>query len=150
MISSDAFTLPMPRGLREQASGMSWGTVIDTFAPRSGPWELRGWECRQSHDRTRRRLGQAHEFRATLALGGREFITTATAGGPVGALTAMLYEHGVLVETLEFHQAAAGESIATFVRGGNGIVDRWAMGLSADATQSALEAIIACTNRLGG
>lgn len=150
MIFSDAPTIPMPRGLREQANGMSWDTVLHTFAPRTGPWELRSWECRAAHDHTRRRLGQAHEFRATLALGEREFITTATAGGPIGALTAMLHEHGVLVETLEFHQAAAGESIATFLRGGNGILDRWAIGLSADATQSALEAIIACANRLGG
>ena len=60
----------------------------------------------------------------------------------------MLYDRGVAVELLKFHQVAAGDGIATFVRGTDGSADEWAMGLSEDATQSALRAMIACANRL--
>jgi hypothetical protein len=34
------------------------------------------------------------------------------------------------------------------VHGTNGSADEWAMGMSDDATQSALRAMIACANRL--
>jgi hypothetical protein len=67
---------------------------------------------------------QARSFRATLALGDRTETATAQASGPVAALT------------------------ATFVRGGDGHNNQWAMGWAQDATESALFAVIACANRL--
>ena len=93
---------------------------------------------------------QAQTFRATLALGDRIETATATATGPVAALTAMLYEHGVAVEMLRFHQLRSDDTTATFIQGSDGCRAEWAMGCSEDPTQSALSAVIACANRLYG
>src|SRR6185437_11910590 len=106
------------------------------------------WECADA-ERTTARLGP-RTFRATLALGDRIETTTATATGPVAALTAMLYEHGVAVEMLRFHQLQSDDTTATFIQGTNGCRAEWAMGCSADRTESALSAVIACANRLYG
>ena len=72
----------------------------------------------------------------------------AAASGPVAALTAMLYERGIALEMLKFHQSTSIDGITTFVHGTDGNRDEWAMGLSDDATQSALRAVVACANRL--
>ena len=93
---------------------------------------------------------QPQTFRATLALGDRIEIATATATGPVAALTAMLYDHGVAVEMLRFHQLQSDDTTATFIQGTDGCRAEWAMGCSEDPTQSALSAVIACANRLYG
>ncbi len=88
------------------------------------------------------------DIQATLALGDRIETATATANGPVAALTAMLYEHGVAVEMLRFHQLQSDDTTATFIQGTDGARAEWAMGCSQDPTQSALSAVIACANRL--
>jgi len=41
-----------------------------------------------------------------------------------------------------------GSNGATFVMGSNGASTEWAMGWSEESTQSALQAVIACANRL--
>ena len=43
-------------------------------------------------------------YQATLAIGDRISTASAAASGPVAALTAMLYEHGIAVEMTAFHQ----------------------------------------------
>jgi hypothetical protein len=60
----------------------------------------------------------------------------------------MLYERGVAMEMLRFHQLEADGHTATFIQGSDGRRAEWAMGWSDDATQSALRAVIACANRL--
>ncbi|MDT5398290.1 MAG: hypothetical protein QOK33_1521, partial [Mycobacterium sp.] len=87
-------------------------------------------------------------YQATIAIGDRISTSTAAATGPVAALTAMLYDRGVAVETLKFHQLRADGGVATFIHGTDGARDEWAMGWALDATQSALRAVIACANRL--
>src|SRR6185312_16914161 len=82
--------IALPRGLREDADTMSWSTFTATYAPSAGPLRLGHWECADA-ERTTARLGP-RTFRATLALGDRIETATATATGPVAALTAMLYE----------------------------------------------------------
>jgi hypothetical protein len=124
---------------------MSWSTFTATYAPSTGPLCLGHWECTDAGRPAR--LG-TRTFRATLALGDRVETTTATATGPVAALTAMLYEHGVAVEMLRFHQLQSNDMTATFIRGTDGCRAEWAMGCSGDPTQSALSAVIACANRL--
>lgn len=42
----------------------------------------------------------------------------------------------------------SGGHTATFVMGSNGTSTEWAMGWSEESTQSALQAVIACANRL--
>jgi hypothetical protein len=137
--------VPLPRGLREDADTMSWTTFTATYAPDTGPLRLGNWE---SADVAIGRGPQPQTFRATLALGDRIETATASATGPVAALTAMLYDRGVAVEMLRFHQLQSGDTTATFIRGTDGCRAEWAMGCSQDPTRSALSAVIACANRL--
>ena len=118
--------LPLPRGLREDADTMSWSTFTATYAPSAGPLRLGQWHCTDT-DRRATRLG-TRTFQATLALGDRIETATATATGPVAALTAMLYEHGVSVEMLRFHQLQSDDTTATFIRAPTaaGPSGRWA------------------------
>ena len=142
--------IPLPRGIREDADTMSWSTFTATYAPSAGPLRLGHWECTDT-DRPATRLGpQGRTFRATLGFGDRIETATATATGPVAALTAMLYDHGIAVEMLKFHQLRSDDTTATFIQGSDGCRAEWAMGCAEDATQSALHAVIACANRLYG
>lgn len=127
---------------------MSFDEFRATYASTSGPVRLGQWECTDGY-RPATQIGpQARNYRATIAVGDRISTATAAASGPVAALTAMLYDRGVPVELLKFHQMNSEDGIATFVRGTDGSADEWAMGLSDDAIQSALRAVIACANRL--
>lgn len=140
---ADFFDAPLPRGLRDLAGEMSWDDVAATFGSSAGPVHLRHWEhAEHTHGR------QAHTYRATIAIGDRVAASSATASGPLGALTAMLYERGISVEMLNFHQRRAGGQTATFIRGTDGVATEWAIGWSECANQSALRAVIACANRL--
>jgi hypothetical protein len=142
--------IPLPRALREDADTMSWSAFTATYAPSAGPLRLGHWECADA-DRPATRLGpQPRRFRATLAVGDRIETATATATGPVAALTEMLHAHGLAVEMLRFHQLTADDKTATFIHGTDGCRAEWAMGVSEDPTQSALSAVIACANRLYG
>jgi hypothetical protein len=125
---------------------MTWKTFTATYAPNTGPLRLGQWEC-TDHECAATRFG-ARNFRATLALGDRIETATATATGPVAALTAMLHDRGLAVEMLRFHQLTSDDTTATFIHGSDGCRAEWAMGCSTDSTQSALAAVIACANRL--
>ncbi len=139
---------PMPRGLRQEADTMSFEAFHDEYASSSGPLRLGNWECTDAA-RSSTRLGpQARNYQATLAVGDHISTSSAAASGPVGALTAMLYDRGIAVEMTAFHQLPAGEHTVTFVRGCDGARSQWAMGWADDPTQSALRAVIACANRL--
>jgi hypothetical protein len=143
--------VPLPSGLREDAENMSWSTFTTTYAPNTGPLRLGHWEC-VDPERPATRLGpQARNFRATLGFGDRIETATASASGPVAALTAMLHELGVPVEMLRFHQLPAdpdSQDTTTFIRGSDGRHDAWGVGWSADPAESALRAVIACANLL--
>ncbi|WP_373122628.1 homocitrate synthase [Mycobacterium marinum] len=142
------FGVDLPRGLREQAATMSWDRFVATYGRTGGPVRLGHWECTDA-DRPSGRLGpQARSFRAMIAVGDQISTSTAAAGGPMAALTAMLHDRAIMVETLKFHQVQSGPHTATFICGTNGVRSQWAMGWSQDPTQSALRALIACANRL--
>ncbi len=144
----DHFGAVLPRGLREQADAMSWESFVATYGHTAGPVRLGHWACTDT-DRPAGRLGpQARNFRAMIAVGDHISTSTAASSGPIAALTAMLHERGITVETLKFHQVRSGGWTATFICGTNGIRAEWAMGCSEDPTQSALRAVIACANRL--
>jgi hypothetical protein len=141
--------LRLPRELREDVETMSWGTFVNTYAPSAGPLRLGHWEC-VDPQRPATRLGpQPRNFRATLGFDDRIETATASASGPVAALTAMLHELGVPLEMLRFHQMQTdGEDTATFICGSDGRRDAWGMGSSVDPAESALRAVIACANLL--
>ena len=137
----------LPSGLREQAEAMPWSAFTATYSATSGPLRLGHWHCPDGRPPTS--LGpQPQPFRATLALGDRIETATATATGPIAALTAMLYDRGVAVEMLRFHQLESDGHIATFVQGNDGRQSKWGMGCSQNRTESALRAVIASANRL--
>ncbi|MGK2867245.1 MAG: homocitrate synthase [Mycobacterium sp.] len=143
---ADFFDAPLPRGLRDLAAEMSWDDVADTFGSSAGPLSLGQW---QEDDRDPYVQGRhAHTYRATIAIGDRIVTSSATASGPLGALTAMLHERGIALEMLNFHQLLAGGQTATFIRGTDGAHTEWAIGWSECPQQSALRAVIACANRL--
>ena len=127
---------------------MSCESFVATYGPTAGPLRLGHWACTDT-ERPAGRLGpQARNFRAMIAVGDRISTATASASGPIAALTAMLHERGITVEIVTFHQMRSGTATATFIRGSNGADTKWAMGWSEDPTQSALRAVIACVNRL--
>ncbi|SPM38003.1 homocitrate synthase [Mycobacterium numidiamassiliense] len=144
------FGVSLPRGLRERAEAMSWASFVATYGHGPGPLRLGHWQCTDPEPSARRLGPQASNFRAVIAVGDRISTSTAAASGPVAALTAMLHERGITLETVKFHQMRSGDSVATFICGTNGIRTEWAMGLGDDPTQSALRALIACANRLEG
>ncbi|PRC43980.1 homocitrate synthase [Mycobacterium sp. ITM-2017-0098] len=139
---------PIPRDLREEADMTPFDEFFDVYGLANGPVRLGQWSCTDA-ERPSGRLGpQARNYQATLAVGDRIGTSRAAASGPVAALTEMLHERGFPVEMTAFHQVPAGEHTATFIRGSDGGRTEWAMGWSADATESALRAVIACANRL--
>ena len=145
---ADHFGVALPRGLREQADAMSWDSFVTTYGQTAGPLRLWHWACADT-DRGAGRMGpQARSFRAMIAVGDCLSTSTAAASGPIAALTEMLHERGIAIETLKFHQMASDECTATFICGSDGLHAEWALGLSEDPTQSALGALIACANRL--
>ncbi|NLV79251.1 MAG: 2-isopropylmalate synthase [Rhodococcus sp.] len=137
----ERFGSPLPRDLRTEAAGSSWSEFSATYAPQGGPLRLGGW--------SRRALpGGYSTFEATIAVGRSITTATATAGGPVGAMTGMLHDLGYRLEILSFHRRDLGDRYATFIRCEAGDHRIWAMGMAEDATESALRAMIAGVNRL--
>lgn len=140
---ADFFDAPLPRGLRDLVGEMSWDDVAEMFGSSAGQVQLSRWERdARAHGR------HAHTYRATIVIGDRTVTSSTTASGPLGALTSMLYEGGIAIEMLNFHQLRAGGQTATFIRGTDGVHTEWAIGWSECPNESALRAVIACANRL--
>src|SRR5690348_11174408 len=117
----------MPRGLRQEADAMSFEAFRDEYAFSSGPLRLGNWRCTDD-ERPSTRLGPyPRHYEATLAMGDRIGTASATAYGPVAALTEMLYDRGIAIEMTAFHQVPADRHVATFVRGSDGAHSGWAM-----------------------
>ncbi|MET4610339.1 hypothetical protein ABIC28_001317 [Rhodococcus sp. PvR044] len=138
------FGLPLPRALRTEAAGMSWRTFLATYSPTGGPIRFGRWSAHA--------LGAGRsEFRATLALGDTIHQAEATAAGPIAALTSMLYDAGLPMEILSFHQLKVGDGrTATFLLCEHDGRRHWAAGLADTATESSVEAMIAAANILHG
>jgi hypothetical protein len=145
---ADLFTVQLPTGWRDETAGMSPDDVFARYGPAAGPLRLGHWQCTDTATPAARLGTQARNFRAIITVGDSIATFTASGGGPVAALTEMLHERGVAVELLSFHQLHSGRYTATFIHGSDGNRAEWAMGWSADATDSALSAVIACANRL--
>ncbi|AGM29971.1 hypothetical protein [Mycobacteroides abscessus] len=130
------FGVPLPRGLREEAGDMSWASFCQTYERSGGALRLGQWSQ------------TGGTYQATLTIGECIESSTVSACGPMAALTAMLSERGIRMETLSFHQLRDGDQTCTFIRGTNGLGTAWAMGRAPDATTSSLKAVTACANRL--
>lgn len=115
---------------------MSWTSFCQTYERSGGALRLGQWSQ------------TGGTYQATLTIGECIESSTVSACGPMAALTAMLSEHGIPMETLSFHQLRDGDQTCTFIRGTNGLGTAWAMGRAPDATTSSLKAVTACANRL--
>jgi hypothetical protein len=145
---ADRFDVALPPALREPAAQLSWEGFFAAYGPFPGPLRLGQWACLDG-ERPAARLGlQGRTYQATIAFGDRIDTCTAAAGGPLGALTTMLHEHGITLEMLRFHQLCCQRHTATFIEGSDGLHAQWAMGWSTDRAASALSAVITCANRL--
>lgn len=135
------FGTHLPRDLRARAQGLSWTEFIQRFGPTGGPVRLGSWEFSD--------LGAGRgTYTATLAIGDTITSATATATGPIAALTAMLYDAGFQLEILSFHQQRTSAGTATFVLCDHDGERRWATAIGADCISSSLSAIIAGANLL--
>lgn len=139
------FDRRLPRGFADEATGMDWGTLLDTFAPSSDHFHLA--------DLSRRRLGRgitAYEaILATRDADGSGFTAhrlTTESCGDLTAMSEILGRVGAPVEIERFHQYE-GESFdgtgswCTILRATCGRRETWAMGFgdtSSDASISAL------------
>ncbi|NLG56267.1 MAG: 2-isopropylmalate synthase [Rhodococcus sp.] len=136
------FALTLPRGLREEAAEMSWRQFCDTYAP-TGRIRLGSWSAERCG------LGQ-WTYETTFGVGDSIRRATATASGPMSALTGLLYDAGCAIEILGFHQQPFGDRTATLLLCEAGGRTGWAFGLGDDTTESALHAMISAANRLYG
>ncbi|WP_433608244.1 alpha-isopropylmalate synthase regulatory domain-containing protein [Prescottella agglutinans] len=138
---SRRFGSPLPRDMRAQAQGLSWAEFTQRFSPTGGPIRLGSWEA----------TGQSAgctTYTATLGLGDTIGSASATATGPIAALTSMLYDAGFQIEILSFHQQRTSEGTATFILAEHDGERRWAMAIGDDCISSSLNAIIAGANLL--
>ncbi|HEY9314719.1 2-isopropylmalate synthase [Williamsia sp.] len=132
---------PLPTALHAEAAGMSWSTFTSTFAPTSGPIRLGSWTSDRGPD-------DLLFCRATIADGDTISALTATASGPIGALTDMLYQLGAGLEIISIHQYDHAGAVVIFLRCNRDGRQTWAMGTGTNSEDSSLGALIAAANRL--
>lgn len=145
---TDQFDTWLPSELRDSVDQLTWDGFVAAYGHCSGPLKLGRWRCLDA-DRPAARLGlRGCTYQATIAIGDQAGTCTAAAHGPLAALTEMLYERGITLEILGFHQLGCGAQTATFIHGSNGRATAWAVGLAPDAGHSAVDAVVTCVNRL--
>lgn len=142
--AADPFTArhghALPAGLRAECSAMTWTEFESTYAAMNGPIRLGAW--------TSAKIAPGRwNFEATFGLGERIHKATATATGPVAAMTAMLHDAGISLEILSFHQHCIGHRTATFIFTECDGRRSWAMGIAESSTESSLRAMTSAANR---
>ncbi|OYD69792.1 alpha-isopropylmalate synthase regulatory domain-containing protein [Rhodococcus sp. OK302] len=130
----------LPAGLRSECSAMSWNEFESTYAAMNGPIRLGAWS-------TEKIAPGRWTFEATLGLGERIAKASATATGAISAMTSMLYDAGISLEILSFHQHQIGHRTATFIFTECSGRRSWAMGIGESATESSLRAMTSAANR---
>lgn len=135
------FGRPLPSALCAEAAGMNWSTFTSTYAPTSGPLRLGTWSADRGAD-------DLLFCQATIADGDRISALAATASGPIGALSDMLYQLGAGVEISDLHQYDQAGGVTTLLHCERNGRRTWSMGSGTTGESSALAALIAAANRL--
>jgi hypothetical protein len=138
---ANRYGTPLPSSLRAEAAGMSWTTFSDTYAPTAGPIRLGSWSSSAAPQ-------DLLDCRATIATPDTIRSLSATATGPIAALTDMLYRLGAGVEIVSLHQYDFAGGVATFLLCERDDRRTWSMGSGETGQDSALGALIAAANRL--
>lgn len=144
----------MPRGFADEAAGLDWRTLLDTYAPSSDHFHLA--------DFSRRPLGRGiTAYEAILATRSPddapgEFTAhrlTTESCGDLTAMSEMLGRVGARVEIDKFHQYeghAFGEteSWCTILRATCGRRHTWAMGFGESPSEASIAALLSAATRL--
>ncbi len=88
------------------------------------------------------------ECRATVAFADRIMSMSATATGPVGAMTSMLHDLGASVSIVSLHQRPTESGFAAFLLCERDDRQCWAYGDGATGDEANVNALIAGANRL--
>lgn len=144
----------LPRGFADEAAGMNWKTMVDTFAPSTDRFHLA--------DFSRRPLGRGiTAYEAILATRTPQdepghftaHRLTTRSCGDLTAMSDMLGSVGAPAEIEKFHQyegtAFDGtESWCTILRATCGRRSTWALGFGRDSTEASIAALLSAATRL--
>lgn len=138
----DQFGIAVPRELRQHAAALSFADFRDRFTGARGPIRLGSWSTAPAR-------GGRTTFEATFGLADSIHSATASAYGPIDALTSMLYDAGFHIEIISFHQQTMRDGrTATFVQCECGGRTEWAFAASDSGAESSIRAIIGAANML--
>lgn len=140
----------LPRGLRDEAAGMSWPLFTATYAP-AADIRVTGLEA------TRGRGGKQH-YTAELTHTSKTTqpvteMREITAMGPASAVSHLLADSGRHVEILSFHQAELFEATVTFVKVAHQHNENrrsWAIGFGPTPESSIASALASGAQRIYG
>lgn len=155
----DRFGRRMPRGFADEAAGLDWRTLLDTYAPSSDHFHLA--------DFSRRPLGRGiTAYEAILATRSPddapgEFSAhrlTTRSCGDITAMSEMLGQIGARVEIEQFfqyeghqyqgHSFGDTESWCTILRATCGRRHTWAMGFGESSSEASIAALLNAATRL--
>lgn len=144
----------LPRGFADEAAGMDWKTMVDTFAPSTDHFHLA--------DFSRRPLGRGiTAYEAILATRTPQdepghftaHRLTTRSCGDITAMSDMLGSVGARVEIERFHQYEGTSfdgtgSWCTILRATCGRRSRWALGFGRDSSEASIAALLNAATRL--
>lgn len=149
----DRFGRRLPRGFADEATGMDWRTLIDTYAPSTDHFHLA--------DLSRRPLGRGiTAYEAILATRDAsapgEFTAhrlTTESCGDLTAMSEMLGRIGARVEIEKFHQYEGDafgrtESWCTILRATCGRRATWALGFGESPSGASIAALLSAATLL--
>ncbi|KQB86172.1 hypothetical protein [Corynebacterium lowii] len=135
----------LPRGLREESTGMSWNLFRATYNPTPELAITSLSETKLNYREFRYTLTTTRHSKTHPPQRGTHAIT---ASGPAGACSTLLAQEGYPVEILCFHQHSLFEATATFILGHHGSRTEWAVGLGATPESSLAQALSCAAARL--
>lgn len=144
----------LPRGFADEAEGMDWRTLVDTFAPSVDHFHLA--------DFSRRPLGRGiTAYEAILATRTPQDTPghftarrlTAESCGDLTAMSEMLGRVGARVEIEKFHQYEGTSfdgtgSWCTILRATCGRRSTWALGFGQSSSEASIAALLSAATRL--
>ncbi len=139
-----AFDLALPRGLGRGQGSSDPAALMRRFGSANGPLRVGSWSYRPAR-------GGRTTFDATFGISDTIHTASATAYGPVEALTSMLYDAGFGLEILSFHQqpGPAGRTVTFALCEFDGRQE-WSMAIEGDSMQSSIRAVVGAANTLHG
>lgn len=150
----ERFGRRLPRGFADEAAGLDWRTLIDTYAPSTDHFHLA--------DLSRRPLGRGiTAYEAILATRGARdepggftaHRLTTESCGDLTAMTEMLGRIGARVEIERFHQYEGSgfggtESWCTILRATCGRRETWALGFGESSPEASIAALLSAATLL--